>query len=193
LMKAQPACGCSYCSMGKSKALRSQSKCLGHDFRQTRAPMACERSPRSVSVAAAITILLWVRPAREKRHTTESLFLSSSDVRFVPEVDINDMSGCAATASECGVSLGACILWRWRHSTGWHYRSPYCLPKYCLCGSSLRTRDTGSPNIYCLGRTRSPRTRVPRRRPPVVDRRLAIQGRWQKSCGSSSTSVLDAQ
>jgi len=59
-------------------------------------------------------------------------------VRFVPTADINDMSGAAATAGERGVSLSACVLQRWRHSTGSHCRSHDCLPKYCLCGAGHR-------------------------------------------------------
>ena len=104
------------------------------------------------------------------------------------------MCGCAATANERGVALSACVLWRWRHNTGSDCKSLYCPPKYCLCGSSLRTSDTGSPNRHCLCRSRSRRTKGPRKPEPAVERRTHQQEqRWQqKSVGSSSTSVLDA-
>src|SRR5207342_3886705 len=103
-------------------------------------------------------------------------------------------SGAAATAGERGVSLSACVLQRWRHSMGSHCRSHDCLPKYCLCGSSLRTSDTGSPNTHYLGQIRSPRTRELRKPGPAVARKTHRQEQpWQlNSCGSSSTSVLDA-
>jgi hypothetical protein len=100
------------------------------------------------------------------------------------------MSGDAATARERGVSLSACILWGWRQNTGSDCTNHDYPPTHSA--GTLRWSDTGSPNTHCLCPTRSPRTRVPGRRPPVVDRRLAIQERWQKSCGSSSTSMLDA-
>src|SRR4249919_589027 len=101
-------------------------------------------------------------------------------------------SGAAATAGERGVSLSACVLQRWRHSMGSHCRSHDCLPKYCLCGSSLRTSDTGSPNTHYLGRVRSPRTIGPGKPGPAVARKTNRQDqRWQlNKCGSSSTSVL---
>src|SRR6476646_6800417 len=112
-------------------------------------------------------------------------------VRYVPVADVNGMSGAAASAGEFGVSLGACILQRWRHTRS-HCRSHDCPPKYCLCGSSLRTSDTGSPNSYYLGLIGSPRTRGPGKPGPAVARKTHRQDRrWQlKSCGSSSTSVL---
>ena len=115
------------------------------------------------------------------------------DVRFTPIADINDMSG-AATAGERGVSLSAGVLQRWRHSTGSHCRSHDCLPKYCLCGSNLRTSHTGSPNSYYLSLIGSPRTRGPGKPGPAVARKTLRQDqlqRWQlNSCGSLSTSVL---
>ena len=113
-------------------------------------------------------------------------------VRFVPIADINDMSGAAATAGERGVLLGACILQRWRHSTGSDCRCHDCRPKYCLCGSSLRTSDIGSPHIWHLGLIGSPRTREPRKPEQAVPRKTHRQDRrWQlNSSGSWSTSVL---
>ena len=93
---------------------------------------------------------------------------------------VHDMTGAAATAGEGDVSLSACVLQRWRHNTGSHCRSHDCLPKYCLCGSSLRTSDTGSPNSYYLGLIGSPRTRGPGKPGPAVARKTHRQDqRWQ--------------
>jgi hypothetical protein len=66
-------------------------------------------------------------------------------------------------------------------------KSLYCLPKYCLCGSSLRTSNTGSPNTHCPGLTKSPRNTEPRLL-RVRDRSLWMQELPQppKSCVSSS-------
>ena len=75
-----------------------------------------------------------------------------------------------------------------RRSTGSEYKSLYCLPKYCLCGSSLRRSDTGSPNTRYLCRPRSSRTTEPVRPPRVLARSLPMQDQPQppKSCVSSS-------
>jgi len=75
-----------------------------------------------------------------------------------------------------------------RRSTGSHCRSLYCLPKYCLCGSSLRTSNTGSPNTHCPCLTKSPRNTEPVRPLRVRDRSLWMQELPQppKSCVSSS-------
>ena len=102
------------------------------------------------------------------------------------------MPAAAATAGERGVSLSACVLQRRRHSTGSHCRSHDCHPKYCLCGSSLRTSYTGNPNTRCSYRSELPRTTGPRKLGPAVARKTHRQEqRWQiDSCGSSSTSVL---
>jgi hypothetical protein len=66
-------------------------------------------------------------------------------------------------------------------------KSLYCLPKYCLCGSSLRTSNTGSPNTHCPGLTKSPRNTEPRLL-RVRERSLWTQELPQppKSCVSSS-------
>ena len=119
---------------------------------------------------------------------------ATRDVRFVPEADINDMSGAAAIAGERGVSLSAGLPQRWRHNTGSDCRSHDCLPKYCLYGSSLRTSHTGSPNTRYLCPSVSWRTKGPHKPEPDVDQRSYRQEqRWQqKSGGSSSISVLDA-
>jgi len=45
-------------------------------------------------------------------------------------------------------------------ATGSVCKSRDCPPKYCLCGSSLRTSDTGSPNTHHPDPPRSARTRV---------------------------------
>ena len=73
-------------------------------------------------------------------------------------------------------------------SKGYDYRSPYCLPKSCLCGSSLRTSDTDSPNTHYLCRPRSSRTTEHWRSPPVRDRSSPMQEQRQppKLCVSSS-------
>jgi hypothetical protein len=126
---------------------------------------------------------------------------SKGDVRaalayvcFGPKADINDMSGCAATAGERDVSGSAFALRIQRHSTGCDCRSLYCLPKYCLCGSSLRTSDTGSPNTHYLWRPRLPRTMGPRKPELAVTQQSRWQEqRWQlESRESSSASMLDA-
>ena len=116
---------------------------------------------------------------------------ATAHVRFVPIADINDMSGAAATAGERGVSLSACVLQRWRHSTGSHCRSHDCPPKYCLCGSNLRTSHTGSPNSYYLSLIGSPRTRGPGKPGPAVDQ-IPKQQQRRESCGPSSISVVGA-
>ena len=81
-------------------------------------------------------------------------------VCFGPMPDINDMSAAAATAGERGVSLSACVLQCWRHSTGSDCRSLGCLPKYCLGGSTVRTSYTGNPNTRCLCRSELLRTKA---------------------------------
>src|SRR5262245_2416400 len=71
-----------------------------------------------------------------------------TNVRFGSKADINDMSGWAATACERYVSGSAFAPHIQERSTGSDYKSPYCLPKQRLYGSSLRTSDTGSPNTH---------------------------------------------
>jgi hypothetical protein len=75
-----------------------------------------------------------------------------------------------------------------RRSTGSDCKSLCCQPKYCLCGSSRRTSDTGSPKKRYLGRARSPRTTEPGRSPRNLDCSLPTQEQRQspKSCVSSS-------
>ena len=70
-----------------------------------------------------------------------------------------------------------------RRSTGSDYRNRDCPPKYCLCGSSLRTSNTDSPNTHCPGLTKSPRNTEPRLL-RVRDRSLWMQELPQppKSC-----------
>src|SRR5262249_2797562 len=84
-------------------------------------------------------------------------------VRFGPETDINEKAGCAPTGGERDGSGCAFVPRIQRRSTGWDCRSHDCPPKYCLCGSSLRTSDTGSPNTHYLCLPRSPRTMGPRK------------------------------
>ena len=100
----------------------------------------------------------------------------------------NDMSGGAATAGECAVSLSACFLWDRQRSTGSDYKSHDCLPPHSV---GIRpTSDTGSPNGHrlCL-----PHTREPRRPLSAVDRRAQQEQRQRrKSRGPSSTSVVGA-
>jgi hypothetical protein len=91
--------------------------------------------------------------------------VSLPDVRIGP-----DMSGAAANVGERGVSLSACVLQRWRHSTGSDCRCHGCLPKYCLCGSTVRTSYTGNPNTRCLCRSELLRTKGPRKLGPAVAR-----------------------
>jgi len=75
-----------------------------------------------------------------------------------------------------------------RRSTGSECKSLCCLPKYCLCGSSPRRSDTGSPNTRFLCRSRSSRTTEPVRLPRVLGRSLPMQDQPQppKSRVSSS-------
>jgi len=111
-----------------------------------------------------------------------------------PENDINDVSGCAATAGERDGSGSAFAPRIQRRSTGLDYRNRDCPPKYCLYGSSLRTSDTGSPNTHYLWRPRSSRT-MGRCKPELVVNQQSRQQeqRWQlESRGSSSASILDA-
>jgi hypothetical protein len=68
---------------------------------------------------------------------------ATTDVRFGPKADMNDMSACAATAGERGVSGSAFAPRIQRRSTGSDCKSRDCPPKYCLCYSSLGTSDTG--------------------------------------------------
>jgi hypothetical protein len=74
-----------------------------------------------------------------------------------------------------------------RRSMGSECKSLYCLPKYCLCDSSLRTSDTGSPNASHLCPYRSTRTTKPVHPSRVRDRSLSMQELPQppKSCVSS--------
>ena len=92
------------------------------------------------------------------------------------------MSSCAASAGERDVSRSAFAPRIQRRSTGSDCKSLYCLPTHCLCGSTLRTSDTGSPNTRYLCSSRSPRTKEPQR--PLRD--LPLQEQWQppKSSGS---------
>src|SRR5262245_30118793 len=107
---------------------------------------------------------------------------------------MNDMPGRAATADGRDGSGFAFAPRIQQRSTGSDCKSLYCLPKYCLCDSSLRTSDTGSPNTHCLGRPLAPRTMQPRKPEPAVNRQSRQQEqRWQpESRESSSTSTLDA-
>ena len=81
-----------------------------------------------------------------------------------------------------------------RHSTGSDYRNRDCPPKYCLCGSSLRTSDTGSPNTNHLCLSRSPRTTGNCKPELAVNQqsRQQKQRRQLESRESSSVSMLDA-
>src|SRR5262249_301022 len=81
-----------------------------------------------------------------------------------------------------------------RRSTGSDYRNRDCPPKYCLCDSSLRTSDTGSPNTHYLWRPRSPRTMGPRKPALAVNQQSRLQEqRWQlESRESPSVPMLDA-
>src|SRR6516162_6009381 len=85
-----------------------------------------------------------------------------ADVRYGPKANIDDMSGCAATAGERDASGSAFAPWIQRRSTGSDCKCPYCPPKYWLYCSSLRTSDTGSPNTRQHRGPRSPRTMGPR-------------------------------
>ena len=100
----------------------------------------------------------------------------------------------AATAGERDVSLSVRVLQRWRHSTGSDCKNLHCPTKYCLCGSSLRTSDTGSPNTHSLYLSRSPRTTGPRKPKLAVNRQTPQQERrrYLESSVSSSASMLDA-
>src|SRR5262245_49181720 len=78
---------------------------------------------------------------RESRHTQTVMSAlppkadmcgATAHVCFGPIADIDDISGYAAIAGKRGVSLSACVLWRWRRSTDSDYKSRDCLPKYCL-------------------------------------------------------------
>src|SRR5262245_53995931 len=93
-----------------------------------------------------------------------------------PENDINDVSGCAATAGERDGSGSAFAPRIQRRSTGLDYRNRDCPPKYCLYGSSLRTSDTGSPNTHYLWRPRSSRT-MGRCKPELVVNQQSRQAR----------------
>jgi hypothetical protein len=100
------------------------------------------------------------------------------------------MSGCAATAGERDVSGSAFAPRIQRRSTGCDCRNRDCPPKYCLCGSSLRTSDTGSPNIYYLWLPRSRRTMGPRKSELAVNQQSRQQEqRWQLEGESSSVSI----
>src|SRR4029079_1390458 len=92
-----------------------------------------------------------------------------------------------AIAGERGVSLSAFVLQSWRRSTGSYCRSRDCLPESCLCGSSPRTSDTGSPNSGCPGLIRSRRTTGPGKPGPAAARKTNQQEqRWQlRQCVSS--------
>src|SRR5262249_54922004 len=81
-----------------------------------------------------------------------------------------------------------------RRSTGSDYRNRDCPPKYCLCGSSLRTSDTGSPNTNHLCLSRSPRTTEHCKPELAVNQqsRQQKQRRQLESRESSSVSMLDA-
>src|SRR5262249_27552592 len=81
-----------------------------------------------------------------------------------------------------------------RRSTGSDYRNRDCPPKYCLCGSSLRTSDTGSPNTNHLCLSRSPRTTGHCKPELAVNQqsRQQKQRRQLESRESSSVSMLDA-
>jgi len=100
----------------------------------------------------------------------------------------------AATTGEGDVSLSVRVLQRWRHSTGSDCKILHCPPKYSLCGSSLRTSDTGSPNTHSLYLSRSPRTTGPRKPKLAVTRQTPQQERrwYLESSDSSSASILDA-
>src|SRR5215471_5398805 len=89
--------------------------------------------------------------------------------------DVNNMSGGVATAGECGVLLSACVLQRWRHSTGWDCRCHGCLPKYCRSGSKLRMSYTGNPNTRCLCHSELLRTRERCKPGPAVIRKTHQQ------------------
>src|SRR5262249_44186867 len=67
-------------------------------------------------------------------------------------------------------------------------------PKYCLCDSSLRTSDTGSPNTNHLCLSRSPRTTEHCKPELAVNQqsRQQKQQRQLESRESSSVSMLDA-
>ena len=81
-----------------------------------------------------------------------------------------------------------------RRSTGSDYRNRDCPPKYCLCGSSLRTSYTGSPNTNHLCLSRSPRTTAHCKRELAVNQqsRQQKQRRQLETRESSSVSMFDA-
>ena len=57
-------------------------------------------------------------------------------------------------------------------------KAAIALPKYCPCGSSLRTSDTGNPNTRYLCLSRSPRTMGPHK-PEPLDQKTHQQERRQ--------------
>src|SRR5262249_22765159 len=113
---------------------------------------------------------------------------ATRDVCFGPIADINDMSGCAATAGERDASGSAFAPRIQRRSTGSDCKCLYCPPKYCLYCSSLRTSDTGSPNTRQHRGPRSPRTMGPRT-PELAVIQLSRQQeqRWQLEPDQSSS------
>jgi hypothetical protein len=94
--------------------------------------------------------------------------------------------GCA-TASQGGVSLSVCILWRLGRSTGSDYKSRDCLPKYCLCCSSLRMSDTDNPNTRYPCRMRSPHTMGPHKPEPLDRRTHQQKQQWQQQRSGASS------
>ena len=69
-------------------------------------------------------------------------------VCFVPIADIEEMSGCAATAGERVASRSAWVLQRSRHSTDWDCKTHDCPPAHSADIVLLSYID--SPNRHYL-------------------------------------------
>jgi hypothetical protein len=121
-----------------------------------------------------------VLPAQSESHYAPYRLRSATP--SIPMVKLARHSGF--NAGERDVSGSAFALRIQRRSTGSDCRSHDCPPKYCLCGSNRRTSYTGSPNRHFLCRSRSSRTRGPRRPPRILP--MQEQRQPPRSCVSSS-------